>query len=69
MDLRPARGCGIAPAAIVAAMRAGAAAGCATAGLGVDTENPTGAFGLYHRLGLAPVRTRVQWARTLPPVP
>ncbi|SHN87938.1 Ribosomal protein S18 acetylase RimI [Geodermatophilus obscurus] len=67
--LRPARGRGIASAAIVAALRAGAAAGCATAGLQVDTENPTGAFGLYRRLGFAPVRTRVQWARTLPPVP
>jgi hypothetical protein len=35
----------------------------------VDTENPTGAFGLYRRLGFAPVRTRVQWACTLQPVP
>jgi mycothiol synthase len=66
--LRPARGRGIASAAIVAALRAGAAAGCDTAGLQVDTENPTGAFGLYRRLGFAPVRTRVQWACTRPPV-
>jgi ribosomal protein S18 acetylase RimI-like enzyme len=66
--LRPARGRGIASAAIVAALRAGAAAGCDTAGLQVDTENPTGAFGLYQRLGFAPVRTRVQWACTRPPV-
>ncbi|MGR6967810.1 GNAT family N-acetyltransferase [Geodermatophilus sp. URMC 61] len=65
--LRSARGRGIASAAIVAALRAGAAAGCDTAGLQVDTENPTGAFGLYRRLGFAPVRTRVQWARTRPP--
>ncbi|WP_448611869.1 GNAT family N-acetyltransferase [Geodermatophilus sp. URMC 60] len=65
--LRPARGRGIASAAIVAALQAAAAAGCDTAGLQVDTENPTGAFGLYHRLGFAPVRTRVQWARTRPP--
>lgn len=67
--LRAARGRGIASAAIVAALRAGAAAGCDTAGLQVDTENPTGAFGLYRRLGFTPVRTRVQWARTLPSVP
>ena len=67
--LRPARGRGIASAAIVAALQAAAAAGCATAGLQVDTENPTGAFGLYRRLGFAPVRTRVQWACTLQPVP
>ncbi|MGY1682278.1 GNAT family N-acetyltransferase [Geodermatophilus sp. SYSU D01176] len=66
---RPARGRGIASAAIVAALQAGAAAGCDTAGLQVDTENPTGAFGLYRRLGFTPVRTRVQWARALPPVP
>jgi mycothiol synthase len=58
--LRPARGRGIASAAIVAA-------GCDTAGLEVDTENPTGAFGLYRRLGFTPVRTRVQWACTHPP--
>jgi ribosomal protein S18 acetylase RimI-like enzyme len=67
--LRPARGRGIASAAIVAALRAAVAAGCDTAGLQVDTENPTGAFGLYRRLGFAPIRTRVQWARTCPPVP
>ena len=64
--LRPVRGRGIASAAIVAALRAGAAAGCDTAGLQVDTENPTGAFGLYQRLGFRPVRTRVQWACTRP---
>jgi mycothiol synthase len=66
--LRPARGRGVASTAIVAALRAGAAAGCDTAGLQVDTENPTGAFGLYQRLGFAPVRTRVQWACTRPSV-
>ena len=65
--LRPARGRGVASAAIVAALRAGAAAGCDTAGLQVDTESPTAAFGLYQRLGFAPIRTRVQWTRTLPP--
>ncbi len=65
--LRPARGRGIASAAIVAALQAAAAAGCDTAGLQVDTENPTGAFGLYRRLGFTPVRTRVQWTCTRPP--
>ncbi len=67
--LRPARGRGIASAAILAALRAGAAAGCDTGGLQVDTENPTGAFALYQRLGFRPIRTRVQWARTSPAVP
>lgn len=67
--LRAARGRGIASAAIVAALQAGAAAGCDTAGLQVDTENPTGAFGLYQRLGFAPIRTRVEWALTCPAAP
>src|SRR3712207_5563485 len=62
--LRSARGRGVASAAIVAALRAAAAAGCDTAGLQVDTGNPTGAFGLYQRLGFTRVRTRVQWACT-----
>ncbi|WP_233517671.1 GNAT family N-acetyltransferase [Geodermatophilus marinus] len=66
--LRSARGRGIASAAVSAALHAGAAAGCATAGLQVDTENPTGALGLYRRLGFTPVRTRTDWARVLPPV-
>ena len=66
--LRPARRRGIASAAVLAALRAGAAAGCDTGGLQVDTANPTGALGLYQRLGFAPVRTRVQWTLTSPPV-
>jgi ribosomal protein S18 acetylase RimI-like enzyme len=65
--LRPARGRGVATAAITAALRAAAEAGCATAGLQVDSENSTGAPALYRRLGFAPVRTRTSWAATLPP--
>ncbi|MGY1703899.1 GNAT family N-acetyltransferase [Geodermatophilus sp. SYSU D00697] len=66
--LRPARGRGVATAAITAALRAAAAADCATSGLQVDSENPTGAPALYRRLGFAPVRTRTSWARCLTPV-
>ncbi|WNV76671.1 N-acetyltransferase [Geodermatophilus sp. DSM 44513] len=66
--LRAARGRGIASAGILTALHAAAAAGCDTAGLQVDTENPTGAFGLYRRLGFAEIRTRAQWACTRPPV-
>jgi mycothiol synthase len=65
--LRPARGRGVATAAITAALRAAAEAGCATAGLQVDSENSTGAPALYRRLGFAPVRTRTSWAHCLPP--
>jgi ribosomal protein S18 acetylase RimI-like enzyme len=64
--LPPARGRGVATAAITAALRAAAEAGCATAGLQVDSENPTGAPALYRRLGFGPVRTRTSWAVSLP---
>jgi mycothiol synthase len=60
--LRPARGRGVASAAIAAALRVAARNGCRTAGLQVDTENPTGAPSVYRRLGFAPVRTRTSWA-------
>ncbi|MGY1633776.1 GNAT family N-acetyltransferase [Geodermatophilus sp. SYSU D01186] len=64
--LRPARGRGVASAAIAAALRAAAATGCGTAGLQVDSENSTGAPALYARLGFAPVRTRTSWVHRLP---
>ncbi|MGY1624282.1 GNAT family N-acetyltransferase [Geodermatophilus sp. SYSU D00965] len=66
---RSARGRGVASVAITAALRAAAEAGCATAGLQVDSENSTGAPAVYRRLGFAPVRTRTSWATTLPPAP
>jgi mycothiol synthase len=65
--LRPARGRGVASAAIAAALRVAAENGCRTAGLQVDTENPTGAPSVYRRLGFEPVRTRTAWAFTRPP--
>lgn len=45
------RGRGVAGALLTAAMRAYAAAGMQYAGLDVDTDNPTGALGVYTRLG------------------
>ncbi|MEE6169671.1 MULTISPECIES: GNAT family N-acetyltransferase [unclassified Mycolicibacterium] len=51
---RPWRGRGIARALIVNAMHAYRDAGLEVAALSVDTENPTGALGLYESLGFAP---------------
>lgn len=42
---------GVAAALLAASMRSFADAGLDAAGLGVDTENPTGAYQLYQRLG------------------
>ena len=66
--LPDARGRGIASAAIAAALRAAAGAGCTRASLDVDTENRTGAFGLYERLGFTPDRSWTAWALALPPL-
>ncbi|MGY1742899.1 MULTISPECIES: GNAT family N-acetyltransferase [unclassified Blastococcus] len=66
--LPAARGRGVATATIAAALRAAAEAGCARASLDVDTENTTGAFGLYERVGFRTDRTWTSWALPLPPV-
>lgn len=50
---RSHRGRGLAGAALTAVMRLGATAGYQRAGLGVDAANPTGALGLYERLGFS----------------
>lgn len=63
--LPTARGRGVASAAIAAVLHAAAAAGCAEAGLDVDSDNPTGAMGVYERLGFRTTRTQVSWARPL----
>ncbi len=62
------RGRGLATAVITAALRAAAAADCGTAGLEVDTENVTGAFGLYEALGFTRRRTLASWTRDLAPL-
>ncbi len=60
---REYRGRGIAAALLRASMRAYAASGIEYAGLDVDTENPTGALGLYTRLGYVPDRGSVLYAK------
>ena len=60
------RGRRIAHALLLASMHSFADAGLQAAGLGVDTDNPSGAFGLYTRLGYERGETQVMYARTEP---
>ncbi|PPB50198.1 GNAT family N-acetyltransferase [Arthrobacter pityocampae] len=53
------RGRGLAPALLAEAMRRYRAAGMQNAGLGVDTENPSGALGLYERMGYVPTQRSI----------
>lgn len=55
---------GIARALLTASMRSYAFAGLEAAGLGVDTEQPTGAYGLYADMGFVATNTTVLYART-----
>ncbi|MFJ2509187.1 GNAT family N-acetyltransferase [Arthrobacter citreus] len=57
--LRPWRGKGIAPAMLTEAMRRFRDSGMQNAGLGVDTENPSGALQIYENLGYRPVSRQV----------
>jgi mycothiol synthase len=54
---RPWRGRGLASALIVRSLAILRDRGMAIAALGVDAENPTGALGVYERLGFRPHRT------------
>lgn len=56
---------GIAEALLVSSMQSFAAADLDGAGLGVDTDQPDGAYGLYTRLGYSRGETQVMYARTL----
>jgi mycothiol synthase len=60
------RGRGLSKAVIAAALHRAAARDCQLAGLDVDSENGSGALGLYEGLGFATVRTRTSWVRELP---
>ena len=53
------RGRGLAPALLAEAMRRYRASGMENAGLGVDTENPSGALGLYERMGYVPTQRSI----------
>ncbi|MGY6502734.1 MAG: GNAT family N-acetyltransferase [Acidimicrobiales bacterium] len=57
--LRDHRGRGVASALIAASIDAFRGAGFTHAMLGVDTENPSGAYGLYRRLGFEPLERSV----------
>ena len=58
---------GLASLLLAAALHAYRSAGYGQAGLDVDSENPTGALGLYERLGFVPDRRWVAWSRQLAP--
>jgi mycothiol synthase len=63
----PWRKRGIASALVCESMRAFKAAGLDYAGLGVDTENPTGALGLYERLGFKVIKRSITFSRPVDP--
>jgi mycothiol synthase len=63
-----ARGRGLSKAVIIAALHTAAANDCQTAGLEVDSENVSGALGLYESLGFTTHRTQVSWSRRLDPL-
>ncbi len=60
------RGRGLAPALLAEAMRRYRAAGMENAGLGVDTDNPSGALGLYERMGYVPTQRSIVFDLQLP---
>ena len=62
---RSHRGKGLATALVCAAMQVFSADGLEFATLEVDTENPTGAAGLYANLGFERVRGYVDYTRTI----
>jgi ribosomal protein S18 acetylase RimI-like enzyme len=62
---RPWRGRGLATALLIRSMASFRAAEMDAASLGVDTENPTGAVGLYERLGFGVNRRFVRLRRPL----
>lgn len=65
--LREHRKRGIASALVVRSLHRFAEAGLNSAMLGVDTDNPSGAYGIYESLGFAPLRRGVTHQRLLRP--
>jgi mycothiol synthase len=59
------RGMGLAKALLAASMQAFAADGIQTAGLDVDSDNPTGAVGLYSALGYLVQHRAAHWTKDL----
>lgn len=66
---RPWRKRGLATTLLCATMRAFQAEGLDYTTLGVDTQNPTGALGVYERVGFVPVRRYISFAKTISPDP
>ncbi len=66
---RPWRGRGIARALMLAGMAQARDRGYTSAGLGVDADNPTGALGLYERLGFVRGPATIAYAKALPADP
>ncbi|NHN55226.1 GNAT family N-acetyltransferase [Calidifontibacter sp. DB0510] len=64
--LRSHRGRGLASALLLRSMRLFADDGMDAAELGVDTQNPSGAMGLYEHLGYRPTKRTVLHRATLP---
>ncbi|MGB4594919.1 MAG: GNAT family N-acetyltransferase [Anaerolineaceae bacterium] len=62
---RPYRGKGVASALICRSMRMFKALNMTEVALGVDAENPSGALGLYTRLGYHPYRTQIWYSKLL----
>ena len=60
---RPWRRRGLARALLARSLLAARDAGFTSAGLGVDTENVTGALGLYESLGFAPERRGISYRK------
>ncbi len=62
---RPYRGRGVARTLLAHVLAAAAGAGYDRASLGVDAENPTGALGLYERIGFVTRRKRAAYSRPM----
>ena len=62
---RPWRRRGLARALLAGSLIGAREAGYTAASLGVDTDSPTGATGLYRSLGFEPERTFVAWRKPL----
>ncbi|MEU8035518.1 GNAT family N-acetyltransferase [Streptosporangium sp. NPDC049078] len=65
--LREWRGRGVASALLAHALHAFRAQGYDKAGLGVDADNPTGAFGIYTRAGFGIERRSIEYTLPLGP--
>jgi len=62
---RPWRRRGLARALLASSLTAAREAGYTGAGLGVDSDSPTGATALYRSLGFEPVKTFTAWRKPL----